>query len=78
MSRLADLEGFDHRVTVDLEIPHDLETYKKQVEELQDWLEQISNWQPDQFRVVRSHLARRFHIWFRNEHHATLCRLKWS
>lgn len=65
-----------HRVSLKITIS-DFYSSVTQLQALKDWLDELVEWQPNQYQwVVR--LNGTIDIWFANPEHAVICSLIWS
>jgi len=49
-----------------------------EVVEIKEWLDAQVNWQPDQYELKFLAHSNALNIWFKDEKHATMCKLRWS
>jgi hypothetical protein len=48
-----------------------------EVGEIKDWLDAQVNWQPDQYELKFLASCNAIDVWFTDERHATMCKLRW-
>lgn len=57
---------------------YDIETRVKEIHTIKEWLDELVEWQEDQYSWHVSVTSGKIHVWLKQEKHATMCILKWS
>jgi len=78
------LNGIDdehnHKVTVYLPVKNIFDSTARQekFKKIKDWIDELVEWQDNQYSLHVHSSGQIMNIWFRDEHHAMLCTLRWS
>jgi hypothetical protein len=48
------------------------------VQEILEWTDELTEWQPDTYQHQIDSLFTQLRIWFKNPEHATMCELRWG
>ena len=73
-------EEYQHRAIISL-VSTDIYKIDERVDEIhyiKDWLDELTSWQPDKYRWRITHSSNQIHVWFKDERHATICKLRWK
>lgn len=70
---------YNHVVHVRLRNRHllDLEGRTQDVQEFREWLDELTEWQPNQYQWV-TRKDGTVDVWFNSPVHAIMCKLRWS
>jgi len=48
-----------------------------EIKEIKDWIDELVHWQLNQYELRFLSSSRTLMVWFEDEKHATLCKIKW-
>jgi hypothetical protein len=74
-------ERFDHLVKIPLTWYPGWQGVQRQIHDiknLRDWLDQLTDWQPNRYTYTIHSQWTQMNVWFLNESDAVLCALRWS
>jgi hypothetical protein len=77
-------EQHDHRVRISLKTRDiwDIDERVLEVAQIRAWLDELTDWQPEAYSMRYYHdhpdYGSVVDVWFKHEHHAVACALKWS
>jgi hypothetical protein len=49
-----------------------------ELQEIRDWLDELTQWQPDMYDIQFPRKSDSIDVWFREQEHAMLFALRWS
>ena len=72
-------ERYDHRVQISLNPidVNDTDIRIIEIQELKAWIDDLVEWQPDQYAMNIHSSASKIDIWFKEDRHAMVCALRW-
>lgn len=73
------MNNFEHRVMVPLKFNSiwNIEGAVQEIKAIQDWLDQATGWQEDQYETKLLVSKRALDVWIKDEKVAVLCALRW-
>lgn len=70
--------NYNARITLHTNDIFNIDARMAEVVEIKEWLDAQVNWQPDQYELKFLAHSNALNIWFKDEKHATMCKLRWS
>ena len=71
--------AFDHRVKIPFKTTRfDVVGRIIELNQLREWLDELVEWQPAQYSINIYGSGPIINVWFREEHHAVWCTLRWA
>lgn len=73
----------DHNHKVQINLKTEVNIWKPEsriaeINQIRCWLDELVDWQPDLYTVRLHSMGQRFDVWFKEEHHAVACAMRWS
>lgn len=56
---------------------HDIDGRVAELREINEWIKELVEWNPDMYSLGVHSSGRYIDVWFREEKHSLLCKLKW-
>lgn len=56
----------------------DVESRLVEINQLRVWLDELTEWQPDSYTMRFHSSGQRVQVWFEDDEHAILCKLRWA
>lgn len=71
----------EHNYLAVIELMTDIYNFDRRVDEIckiREWLDELVKYQTDQYSWDLTVTSLRIYVWFKEEKHATMCRLRWT
>jgi hypothetical protein len=56
----------------------DVDSRINEIREIKEWLDELTEWQEDKYSMKVHFQGRKLAVWFEDDEHAILCKLRWS
>ena len=72
--------AFDHRVKIPFRTVSIFDVVGRinEIKQVREWIDELVEWQLDQYEINIVRTENRIDVWFREERHAIWCTLRWS
>lgn len=70
--------NYNARITLHTDDIFNIEARMAEVLEIKEWLDAQVSWQSDQYELKFLASCQTLDVWFKDEKHATMCKLRWS
>jgi len=70
----------NYRVSIQLNTTdiYDIDARVNEIRDLKDWVDQLVEWQPNQYSFNMIYAVSILDVWFKEEKHAVMCILRWT
>lgn len=80
MIRSSKPDDQNYRVNIKLSTTDifDVESRLIEINQLRSWLDELTEWQPEEYSMTFHASGSRVIVWFRNQDDALMCKLRWG